>query len=105
MIKFAEVCWRFAEPNKTKEREARKEERLNEKLHFVAHNEGKHKDLAVCSNRKIQGGRKEMYYFCETCSWKPGLHHPGSCFKRYHTMEKYKIILVMSLSKVNQQYI
>ena len=66
-----------------------KEERLNGKPHFVAHNEGKHKDCAVCSNRKIQGGRKETYYFCETCSRKPDLH-PGSCFKRYHTMEKYK---------------
>ena len=40
-----------------------KEERLNGKPHFVAHNEGEHKDCAVSSNRKIQGGRRETYYF------------------------------------------
>ena len=47
------------------------------------------KDCAVCSNRKLKGQRRETVYFCETCTRKPGLH-PGTCFKNYHTLEKYK---------------
>ncbi|CAL7933005.1 unnamed protein product [Xylocopa violacea] len=49
------------------------------------HPRHKHKDYAVCSNRKVPGGRKETSYICETYDRKPGLHI-GECFKRYHTM-------------------
>lgn len=66
------------------------EDRLNGKPHFVMKNESNStKDCAVCSNRKIKGQRRETAYFCETCPRKPGLH-PGVCFKKFHTMKKYK---------------
>lgn len=67
-----------------------KEERLNKQPHFLAaHPTKKTKDCAVCSNRKVPGGRRETLYFCKTCSKNPGLH-PAECFERYHTMLKYK---------------
>lgn len=66
------------------------EERLNKMPHFLAaHPTKKTKDCAVCSNRKVQGGRKETLYFCKTCTKKPGLH-PADCFERYHTLKKFK---------------
>lgn len=66
------------------------EERLRKIPHFIASNpKSNSKDCSVCSDRKIQGGRRETVYFCDTCSRKPGLH-PGDCFKKYHTMKKYK---------------
>ena len=40
-----------------------KEERLNGKPHFVVHIEETHKDCAVCSNRKIQVGKKKRTIF------------------------------------------
>lgn len=68
-----------------------KEERLNQKPHFIASFPGvnQKKDCAVCSNRKVPGQRRETHFFCETCERKPGLH-PGECFKRYHTLKDYK---------------
>lgn len=67
-----------------------KEERLNDKPHFIQLNPKKStKDCAVCSDRKTKGERRETLYFCETCSRKPGLH-PGECFKKYHTLQKYR---------------
>ena len=48
---------------------------------------GKAKDCAVCSDRKVK--RIQTVYHCETCERKPGLH-PGICFKKYHTEKKYK---------------
>lgn len=67
-----------------------KEERLNNKPHFIAITEKKSsKDCAVCSDRQVKGGRRETNFFCETCTRKPGLH-PGSCFKKYHTEKKYR---------------
>lgn len=63
-------------------------ERLNGKPHYMAKRGGK-KDCAVCSNRKIPGGRRETKWVCETCTRKPGLH-PGECFKKYHSELKYK---------------
>lgn len=50
-----------------------KEQRLDGKLHIITlHPQHKHKDCAVCSNRKVPGGRKETSYICETCDRKPG---------------------------------
>mgnify|MGYP003406709624 FL=1 len=67
------------------------EERLNGKPHYnMRINNKKSKDCMVCSNRNIKGERHETYFFCETCTRKPGLH-PGECFKRYHTLKDYKI--------------
>lgn len=66
------------------------EERLNGKPHFIMkRQDSSHKDCAVCSRRNVSGGRHETSYFCETCSRQPGLH-PGECFKKYHTIKKYK---------------
>lgn len=63
-------------------------QRLDGKSHFIFSHK-KHKDCIVCSNRKIRGGRKETTFYCETCDRKPGLH-PGECFKKYHTLKKFK---------------
>ena len=66
------------------------EERLNGKPHFIYANEKSNsKDCAVCSNRKVKGGRRETVYYCKTCTRKPGLH-PGECFEKYHTLKTYK---------------
>lgn len=66
------------------------EQRLDRTPHFIyLQPGGKHKDCAVCSNRKIKGGRKETCYFCKTCEAKPSLH-PGICFEKYHTKRDYK---------------
>ncbi|KAI4484386.1 hypothetical protein M0802_013095 [Mischocyttarus mexicanus] len=63
-----------------------KQYRLDGNHHFIfEHPEGKHKDCAFCSNRKIPEERRETTYFCETCEGKPGLH-PGNYFKKYHTL-------------------
>ncbi|XP_035219647.1 piggyBac transposable element-derived protein 4-like [Stegodyphus dumicola] len=64
------------------------EERLNNKLHIIRWGPKK-KDCAVCSNRKIQGGRREVRTYCDTCTRKPGLHI-GDCFEKYHTLQDYK---------------
>jgi hypothetical protein len=62
------------------------EERLNRKPHFIYSNENSNsKD----SNRKINGGRRATVFYCNTCTRKPGLH-PGECFEKYHSLEKYK---------------
>lgn len=67
------------------------EERLDGRQHFVSsHPNSKSKDCAVCSDRKVRGGRKETVFFCKTCTKKPGLH-PTTCFERYHTMKKFKL--------------
>jgi len=66
------------------------EQRLDGTGHFIYNNPNKHKDCTVCSNRKIPGGRHETTYFCDTCERKPGLH-PGDCFKKYHTLLKFKV--------------
>ena len=56
--------------------------------HFVAKiPNGRTKDCAVCSDRKVK--RKETVYHCETCERKPGLH-PDKCFKKYHTEKHYR---------------
>ncbi|XP_046828679.1 piggyBac transposable element-derived protein 4-like isoform X2 [Vespa crabro] len=66
-------------------------QRLNNELHVIQLNPlHKHKDCKVCSNRKIKGGRRETNYYCETCTDHPALH-VGECFKRYHTLQDYKI--------------
>jgi hypothetical protein len=65
-------------------------ERLNRKPHFIYSNEKSNsKDCAVCSNRRIKGGRRETVFYCNTCTRKPGLL-PGECFKKYHSLKKYK---------------
>jgi hypothetical protein len=67
-----------------------KEERLNKQQHFPAiFDDGKCKDCAVCSKRKIPGGRKQTAYYCKTCSRHPALH-PNNCFEKYHTVVDYK---------------
>lgn len=67
------------------------EERLNKLPHFIYLQEkNTSKDCAVCSNRKVPGGRKETKFYCKTCTRKPGLH-PGNCFERYHTLRDYKL--------------
>lgn len=69
------------------------EERLNGKLHIpdlLA--PGKTKECAVCSLR-AQGERRRTRMFCKTCAKRPGLH-PGGCFEKYHTIQKYKPIIV-----------
>lgn len=64
--------------------------RLNGMYHSLQVQEGKKtKDCAVCSNRKVPGGRKETTFYCATCPCKPGLH-PNTCFDKYHTVKKYK---------------
>jgi hypothetical protein len=66
------------------------EERLNRKPHFIYSNEKSNsKDCAVCSNRKMKGGRRETVFYCNTCTRKPGLH-PGECFEKYHSLKKCK---------------
>lgn len=66
------------------------EERLDRRQHFIAQfSEKKTKDCAVCSDRKTPGQRRQTVFYCETCSRQPGLH-PGTCFKKYHTMAQYK---------------
>ena len=67
------------------------EERLNGKLHILKHNpEKKKKDCAVCSNRKVRGGRKETVFVCVTCTRKPALC-VGDCFEKYHTQKDYQM--------------
>jgi len=67
------------------------QQRLNGMLHvIIPHPEKKHKDCIVCSKENVPGGRKETTYICETCDRKPGLHM-GMCFKRYHTLKKFKL--------------
>ncbi|CAK9833061.1 PiggyBac transposable element-derived protein 4 [Anthophora retusa] len=86
LVKNIRVTAKRGEPSSSD-----KEQRLNGKLHIITlHPQNKHKDCAVCSNRKVPGGRKEKSYICETCDRKPGLH-VGQCFKRYHTMVNYKL--------------
>jgi hypothetical protein len=64
-------------------------ERLNGRLHFIVQKESMStKDYMVCSNRQVKGGRWETSFYCKTCQRKPGLH-PGSCFKKYHTLKNY----------------
>lgn len=66
------------------------EQRLNGLLHIPnCLQGGKTRDCKVCSDRKKPGGRKETKFYCETCEMKPGLH-PGECFKKYHTVKKFK---------------
>jgi hypothetical protein len=66
------------------------EDRLNGKLHLIQARGGKvTKDCAVCSNRKVNGGRRETSFYCDTCPRKPGFH-PNKCFAMYHTMNKYR---------------
>ena len=56
--------------------------------HFVAKiPNGRSKDCAVCSDRRVK--RRETVYQCETCERKPGLH-PDKCFKKYHTEKHYR---------------
>jgi len=67
-----------------------REERLNRKQHFSEQLPGGElRGCAVCSNRKVRGGRRQTVYFCKTCTRQPGLH-PSKCFERYHTMKDYK---------------
>jgi Transposase IS4 len=63
-------------------------ERLDAKTHFLGLAE-KQRDCAVCSNRKVKGGRHLSLYFCKTCTAKPALH-PVDCFEAYHSREDYK---------------
>jgi hypothetical protein len=66
------------------------EEKLTRKSHFIYSNEKSNsKDCAVCSNRKIKGGRRETVFDCSTCTRKPGLHL-GECFEKDHSLKKYK---------------
>nr|XP_027198261.1 piggyBac transposable element-derived protein 4-like [Dermatophagoides pteronyssinus] len=60
--------------------------RMNGKLHIML--TGKKKDCVVCSNR-VSGKRHETTYFCDSCPDKPRLHL-GTCFRYYHTHDKYK---------------
>ena len=56
--------------------------------HFVAKiPNGRTKDCAVCSDRKVK--RKKIVYHCETSKRKPGLH-PDKRFKKYHTEKHYR---------------
>ena len=67
------------------------QQRLNGMLHvIIPHPEKKHKDCIVCFKQNVPGGRKETTYICETCDRKPDLH-VGMCFKRYHTLKKFKL--------------
>jgi len=72
------------------------QQRLNGMLHMIIpHPEKKHKDCIVCSKRNVPRGRRETTYICETCDRKPG-RHVGTCFKRYHTIEKIQTLECMS---------
>ncbi|XP_017791899.1 PREDICTED: LOW QUALITY PROTEIN: piggyBac transposable element-derived protein 4-like [Habropoda laboriosa] len=74
------------------------EGRLNNHLHIIR--SGTKKDCVVCSNRKIPGERRQTHYFCDTCIEKPRLHI-GDCFKRYHTLDDYKISIREQLEDEN----
>ncbi|KAM7302856.1 hypothetical protein ISCGN_018364 [Ixodes scapularis] len=66
------------------------EERLDGRQHFIYKlPERSSKDCAVCSDRKTKGGRRETVFFCNTCSKHPSLR-PGECFKKYHTLTKFR---------------
>ena len=54
-------------------------ERLSGKYFVAKIPNGRTKDCAVCSDRKVK--RKETVCHCETCERKPGLH-PDKCFKK-----------------------
>ena len=62
--------------------------RLDKRQHFIAQHRMQCQ-CVVCSDTK-RGIRVTTTYFCETCPDMPSLH-PGGCFKRYHTMEHFKI--------------
>jgi hypothetical protein len=65
------------------------EDHLNGKLHLIQAHYGKVKmDYAVCSNKEVKGGRREMSFCCDTCPRKLGLH-PNKCFAIYYTLKKY----------------
>lgn len=79
--------------NRSRPGSADREERLNKLPHFVYHYEQKkHKDCVVCSNRKVKGGRKEIYYYCKTCSNHPAMC-PGECFRKIPFPGMLQIIL------------
>jgi hypothetical protein len=78
------MSWKRARPSSTDV-----EDHLNGKLHLIQAHEGKvTEDCAVCSNRKVNGGRRETSFYFDTCSRKPGLH-PNKFFAIYHTVKKY----------------
>ena len=82
----------FREPETSRRTEvaADTEQRLERTPYFIyLQPAGKHKDCAVCSNRKIKGGRKETCNFYKKCETKPS-RHPGICFEKYHTKIDYK---------------
>ena len=63
-------------------------ERLNQAPHFINKLvKGPNKNCQVCS---AKDNRKTTVFFCETCARKPYLH-PGECFKRYHTLQNFKL--------------
>ena len=68
---------------------ADREERLNNKPHFIYNDKKNRKDCIVCSNRKVKGARRETKFYCKTCTLHPALC-PGECFERYHTMRAFK---------------
>nr|KAF7394480.1 hypothetical protein H0235_017075 [Vespula pensylvanica] len=74
---------KFGRPGISDKQRTSEKQSLDGKSHFIfVHSEGKQKDCAVCSSRKISGERRETnFFFCEMFQRKPGLH-PGNCFKR-----------------------
>ena len=53
---------------------------------------GKAKDCAVCSDRKVKC--IQTVYHCKTCARQSGLH-PDNCFKKYHTEQHYRQLLLV----------
>ena len=63
-------------------------QRLEKKQHFLG-KLPKSRDCVVCSKRE-PGKLHRTIYFCSTCRDSPCLC-PDTCFKKYHTLTKYKL--------------
>ena len=64
--------------------------RLNKQLHLLEQRGSRH-DCVVCSDRQ-HGSRHTTTFFCKTCPDSPSLH-PTTCFERFHTLDRYKLLL------------
>ncbi|XP_064106876.1 piggyBac transposable element-derived protein 3-like [Macrobrachium nipponense] len=64
------------------------EERLDGKLHIIAHR-SINRDCAGCRDRRGDDGRKQTKFYCKTCPRNPGLN-PKDCFRIYPTKRDFK---------------
>ncbi|CAD1475850.1 unnamed protein product, partial [Heterotrigona itama] len=91
--------------NQEDHRPQTKRKRLNGKLHILQHCEDvKRKDCSVCSNRKINGERRQTNYFCDTCSRKPGLHIGRTIKYNFYIKLKHIIVWPVCWGCMNEKY-